>query len=67
MIDLRRKTKSNTCKICHKKKRKLSARGLCEDCSKNRNVSAIFQMRAKEGPVYEKWKKNLRSAILGES
>jgi len=63
MIDLRRKRKSNTCKICGKKKKFLSARKLCSNCSKNKNLSAIYQMRAKEGPVYEKWKLKIINAL----
>ena len=59
-MDLRRKAKITHCKLCRKKKGKLSRRGFCIECSRKLNQNAIAQLRAKNGPVYEKWLSGLK-------
>ena len=50
--------KKGECRICGKQKH-LSQNGNCAKCAANKINSAIFQIKAKEGNVYERWKQNL--------
>jgi len=51
--------KITACKLCHKRKAKLSRRGFCIECSRKLNQDAISQLRVKKGETYEKWKRNM--------
>ncbi len=53
---------AKTCKLC-KKRRSLSARGYCDECATRLSQNAIAQLRAKSGPIYEKWKANRLKAM----
>jgi len=37
-----------------------SPKGRCRNCSMNAAIESCRQLRAKEGPFYEKWKKSIR-------
>lgn len=52
------------CRKCGKRKGSLSWQKLCNKCSEAKEHLAIAQMRAKEGPVWEKWKKGLMEAVV---
>jgi len=54
--------KRGTCKCC-KKKKYLSRHGICMKCSENKIISANYQMKAKEGPVFDKWKRKMQEAF----
>ncbi len=62
-MDLRKKAKRTICKLCRKKKNKLSNNGLCVECSTKLIQDEISQLRVKRGPSYEKWKKNLAASL----
>ncbi|GAH30304.1 unnamed protein product [marine sediment metagenome] len=51
------------CKECKKHKR-IVGKGVCEDCMAKNLQQNIKQMREKKGPMYEKWKKNLKAGLL---
>ena len=62
-MDLRRKAKRNTCKLCNKKKNYITNNGFCVECASKLNQDSISQMRVKRGPIYEKWKTNLANSV----
>ncbi|GAI20076.1 unnamed protein product [marine sediment metagenome] len=47
------------CKLCGKRRKVLSQRKLCEKCSKKVMENTVAQMRAKNGPYYDKWKEGM--------
>ena len=51
--------------ICHccKKLKYLSRNRICMKCSENKIISANYQMKAKEGPVFDKWKLKMQEAF----
>ncbi|GAI55767.1 unnamed protein product [marine sediment metagenome] len=50
------------CKLCAKK-RSLSVRGYCKECSTKLSQNTIAQLRAKSGPIFERWKTNRLAAM----
>jgi len=50
------------CKICRKKKY-LSRNGNCVNCATNLVVSANYQIKTKQGPIYDLWKINMLEKI----
>lgn len=63
MREVSKKKERQQCKICHKKTFYVSQNGLCKDCSANLVTSANFQMKTKEGPIYDKWKKKVIKSL----
>lgn len=63
MPNISKKSTKRTCIICHKKSYKVSSNGLCINCSVNKIQIARFQIKCKEGPIYEKWKRKLVAGI----
>lgn len=51
--------KMEECVLCRKKKRILTSKSICVDCSLKSSRDAVLQMLRKEGPVYDKWKKGI--------
>ncbi len=66
MREITKKSKRQTCKICGKKFYKISQNGLCVKCATERVQLARLQIKHKQGPIYEKYIKNMRKALLGE-
>jgi len=54
--------KRGICKICGKKKH-LSRNGNCVNCATNLVISANYQIKTKQGPIYEKFKRKLLEKI----
>lgn len=50
----RRKKRIN-CKRCGQIRR-LNRKGYCDDCAHRRSDESIYQLQAKQGPFYDKWK-----------
>ena len=44
---------------------RLSNRGYCQACSRERIADACSQMVAKSGPLYERWRTNYLAAMSG--
>jgi len=61
--DVKRNPPNKICRICHKKFRMLSQHGLCVKCSTNRVKLAHWSIKAKEGPIYEKWKQKIKEGL----
>ena len=59
MRKITRKSFWKECRLCLKKSRLISQNGLCINCLKNQVISANYQMKTKQGPAYEKWKKRM--------
>jgi len=51
------------CINCHKKSWYISRHGLCPNCCVSKIHSARFQIKSKEGPVYEKWKEKIIKSL----
>ncbi len=64
MREITRKSKRRTCKICRKKFFFISQHNYCKKCLTERLELARLQIKHKEGPIYEKYIKKLREAIL---
>jgi len=63
MRKISKKKKLEQCRICHKKSYYVSENGLCPQCCANKIKSAQMQIKAKEGPVYEKWKEKIIKSV----
>jgi len=64
MNEITRKSKRRKCKTCGKKFFKISQHGNCINCATEKVELARLQIKHKEGPIYEKYIKKLREAIL---
>ena len=62
-MKIHKKQVRKQCKICGKKKYDISTKGHCTKCGKNLHLSAIYQIKTKQGPIYEKWKKRIQDAL----
>jgi len=62
MREITKKRERQQCKICHKNFYYISQHGLCKNCMMEKIKYARAQIKNKEGPIYNKWKRNL---ILG--
>lgn len=51
------------CKRCGRTVTKVSARGLCRDCSQKAVKEAIASLQEKKGEIYEKWQERIIKAI----
>ena len=52
--------RQRACKSCGDEQKKLSRKGYCSNCSAQRLVDSVVELRAKKGPKYEKWKKGMK-------
>lgn len=61
----RPRTREYKCKECGEpiSQRKAWRSGLCDQCGWSRVLEAAQQLRAKEGPIYEKWLAAYRAAM----
>lgn len=59
------KKKVAECPRCHRT-RELGPSGLCHECAIQKVRDAAEQLRAKSGPIYEKWREGLRRFARGE-
>lgn len=55
--------RQRACKNCGNKEKKLSRSGYCADCSAQRLVDSVRELKAKKGPKYEKWKKGMKKFL----
>lgn len=56
----------STCKECGKKgtpKKPISSRGLCPRCGIQKEVAALTQLNAKEGPVYDHYRQRVAESL----
>jgi hypothetical protein len=51
-----------TCKVCEKYSEKLSRQHMCPQCAEKRLRNNIEQMKTKNGPNWDKWKKGMSRA-----
>jgi len=63
MRPVKKKSKLQQCKICHKKSYYISRHGLCKNCLMEKVKLARSQIRCKQGPIYEKWKQKLLKSL----
>jgi len=63
MSNENRLRKITACKLCGKKKVKLSRRGYCVECATKLNQNAVAQLRVKKGEIYDKWRINLLKSM----
>lgn len=61
MVRIHKSGKIQICKLCRKKKDKLSRRGFCIECSRKLNQDAVSQLRVKKGEIYERWRERIKS------
>jgi len=54
------------CRNCGRRLFKISQRGLCIQCSKEKVKLANLEMKFKQGPIYDKWKNKMQTIIFGE-
>lgn len=66
MKQISKKKKAVLCKNCGKKTHYISLNGNCLECVENKMNSAIYQLKSREGPVYEKYKQNLIEALTNK-
>jgi len=64
MREITRKSKRQTCKTCGRKLFKISQHGNCVQCATEKVELARLQIKHKQGPIYEKYLKKMREAIL---
>ena len=59
MRKVTRKSFRRTCKTCGRKLFKISQHGNCIDCATEKVKLANLEMKHKEGPTYERWKRKM--------
>jgi len=57
------KKRSKRCRRCGMTGVDLSHRGFCKTCRAELHAEMVEQLRAKEGPIYERWKKAVMKAL----
>ena len=55
--------KKRKCKDCSSIRKPLSNKGICDSCATKRIKQACKQIKDKDGPAYEKYKKGMRQYI----
>lgn len=63
MREISKKKKRGVCIVCHKKDYFISENGLCKKCMMEKILNARSQIKIKEGPIYEKWKRRLVASL----
>ena len=63
MREIKKKKERHRCICCHKLSYFISNNGLCKTCMDAKIKSANYQMKSKEGPVYDKWKNKIIAGV----
>ena len=63
MREVTRKSFRKKCKTCGRKLFKISQHGNCVQCATEKVKLANLEMKHKQGPIYDKYIKKMRSAI----
>jgi len=54
------------CRQCTKIKQVSPASGLCAGCAIGNIVESVHQLKEKEGPIYERWRRKLMGSLERE-
>lgn len=57
------KRKSRVCRICGVELLESRHSQYCPECAMKVQAEAIEQLRQKQGPIYDKWRENLRKSL----
>ena len=63
MYEITKKKYRKPCKFCNKTFFWISQNGTCKKCLADKINFARLQMKLKEGPIYEKYKKKILEAL----
>ena len=63
MFEITRKSKRKICKGCNKNKYKVSQNGYCKKCMQEKMELARLEIKHKQGPIYEKYKRKMLEAL----
>lgn len=58
-----KKSSRQECKNCHKKSFYISENNLCVKCSTEKVKLANLEMKHKEGPTYDKWRRKMIKSL----